>query len=372
MKNIWHIGINDIRMMVRDKVFFFWTLLFPLVFIFIFGNIYKDSGPAKASLTVLNQDRGEWGSYFIEKLKSPDIELDVAESEPSEYNRILIIPEDFSDNIALKKSQPLIFRKNSKASVNAAAQAETKIIQAIAKIITELVLQESGNPAGFQENASMYKDIVEVRTQFPEGAVKKVPTGFDHTIPGTTVQFIMMMVLIYGGITVMEDRKHGVLTRILFSDTSMSELWGGKFLGRFMMGLLQAFILVVAGVLLFRFNMGNFFLFLLNVAVFSATIASLGIFVGSVVGKEDLIVGISVLAANIFSALGGCWWPIEVVPETFKKIAMISPAYWAMDSFHKIIFFNKGLADIIPNLLVLLGWGFVSTFLAVRYFRIKD
>lgn len=372
MKKIWHIGFNDIKLMVRDKVFFFWTLIFPLVFIFIFGNIYKEDTTIKASLMVLNQDRGQWGAHFVEKLKAPDILLEILDEEPESYHRILIIPEDFSENIRMEQSQSLIFKKNKDANVNAAAQAETKIIQAIAKTITELILHGSENLDTFFEGSAEFKDIVKISTQFPEGASKKIPGGFDHTVPGVIVQFIMMMVLIYGGVTVMEDRKRGVLTRILYSAVSVPELWGGKFLGRFMMGIVQALILIIAGILLFGLNVGNFFLFMLNILIFSFTIASLGIFIGSVLGKEDLIIGVSVLSANVFAALGGCWWPIEIVSPAFRRIAVISPAYWAMDSFHKIVFFNKGLEDIALNLFVLLIWSSFFTYLAVKYFRIKD
>jgi len=373
MKKILHIGFNDIRLMVRDKIFFFWTLLFPLVFIFIFGNLFRgNTGSVNASLMVLNHDKGGWGHSFIEKLKAPGINLEIIDQEPEKYNRILVIPSDFSEKIQQRQSQSLIFKKNSKANVNAAAQVETKIIQAIAKTITDLILHSEENIDDFSKQSHEFKNIIEIKSKFPDNTIKKVPSGFDHTIPGVIVQFIMMMVLIYGGVTVLDDRRKGVLIRILYSSISIPGLWGAKFFGRLMMGLLQALILIVTGILFFHFNLGNVFLSLLNVFIFSLAIASLSIFVGSVLEKEDLIVGLSVLAANIFAALGGCWWPIEIVPPVFKSIAMLSPAYWAMDGFHQIIFFNKGLGDISLNFIVLLGFTAIFTYLAIKFFKIKD
>jgi ABC-2 type transport system permease protein len=402
MKIIWHIGWNDIKIMVRDKVFFVWTILFPLVFIFIFGNLYRgDSAPAQASLMVLNQDKGQWGAYFIEKIKSPGITIELVKEEPEKYNRILVIPEDFSEKIEAKTAQELVLKKYADANVNATSQVKTKIIQAIAKVITELILHGNRDPDTFFNNtpekhaknqafemtppkelhqadrewvggATPFKNIIEIKSQFPKGTLTKTPSGFDHVIPGTLVQFIMMMVLIYGGISVMMDRKHGVLSRILFSSASIPELWGGKFLGRLMMGIIQALILIVTGILFFKLNLGNYFLSLLNVLVFSIATASLSIFIGSVLKKEDLVIGVSVLLANLFAALGGCWWPMEVVPQTFKTIGMISPAYWAMDAFHQVIFFNKGLADILINFIVLLGFAVIFTMLAVKFFKIKE
>lgn len=359
--------------MVRDKIFFFWTLVFPLVFILIFGNLYKDDNSApQAYLSVVNRDTGQWGAYFIEKLKAPGINLGVLDKEPKpgQYNRVLIIPENFSKNIEEKKAQQLILKKGERADVKASAQVETKILQAIAKVITELILHP--DITTFFEIKSEFKNIIEIKSQLPENTLRKVPSGFDHVIPGILVQFLMMMVLIYGGIVVMMDRQKGILSRILFSSASIAELWGGKFVGRLLMGIVQAFILIVTGLLFFSLNLGNIFLSFLNVLIFSICIASLSIFIGSVLKKEDLIVGVSVLTANMFAALAGCWWPIEVVPQTFRTIGMISPAYWAMDAFHQIIFFNKGLTDILINFIVLMGFTLVFTLLAIKFFKIKD
>lgn len=372
MKRIWHIAFNDIKLMVRDKIFFFWTLVFPLIFILIFGNLYKPGSGSdlQASLNIINKDKGQWGAYFIDQIKSPGIQLALLEEEPEKYTRIMVIPEDFSAKIEARESQELILKKHKNANAEAAQQAQTRIIQAIAKVITELILHP--DTSTFFDSEHKFKDMLVIKSQFPEDTIRVIPSGFDHVIPGIIVQFIMMMVLIYGGISVMTDRKKGVMSRILFSSANIPELWGGKFLGRLMMGLLQAMILVVMGILFFSLNLGNYFLSFLNILIFSIAMAAVSIFFGSVMQKEDLIVGVSILTANIFSGLGGCWWPIEIVPETVRTIGMISPAYWAMDAFHQVIFFNKGFSHLLPNFAVMLGYTVIFTFLAVKYFKIKE
>ncbi len=381
MKKIWHIGWLDLKLMVKDKAFFFWMLVFPLVFILIFGNLYKSSRTDnRASLTVLNQDQGPWGAYFIQKLESPKIELTVAAppapgkpaSPPKEYYRLLVIPADFSARIERKAAQELQFKKDSQADLKAGAMADTKITQAIVKLIAELVMYGNRDLKAFFAARSPYRDLVAVQTRLPRDTIAKVPSGFDHTIPGILVQFVMMMVLIYGGISVMEDRKKRVLARILYSSASFAELFGGKLLGRLLMGLLQSAILVVSGLLFFRLNLGNAWLSALTIVAFAVAMAALSIFVGSVLRKEEVIVGFSVLAANMFAGLGGCWWPAEIVPPAFRAAGMVSPAYWAMDSFHQVIFFGKGLAAIWPNLLVLLAFAAVFTALALRFFKVQD
>jgi len=84
-----------------------------------------------------------------------------------------------------------------------------------------------------------------------------------------------------------------------------------------------------------------------------------------------VILSLNILAANIMSSLGGCWWPIEIVPRTLQTLSYVFPTGWAMDSFHKLIFFGLGMESIIPHLLVLAGFTALSLFLAVRFFKLR-
>ena len=374
IQRVLHVAWNDLRLMVGDKVFFFWSLVFPMLFILLFGLVFKasDSAPAVAELTVVNLDQGRWGTYFLEKVRSPGVELKVVPDEPAEYSRLLILPADFSSKIEAKAAQKLVFKKREDASTKAAARVETRLYQAVARMLGELVLYGDGDLARFLDGHPEFRDVVRVEAVFPEKTVRVVPSGFDHSIPGTTIQFIMMMVIIYGGITVMEDRKKGVLARMLFSPLSKGEVFQAKLLGRWMMGLIQALILIVVGKIFFKLNLGDPVLSLVVIAVFALAMAALSVFIGSLCTKEDMIIGLAVLLANIFAGLGGCWWPSEIVPLGFRKVAMISPAYWAMDSLHKLRFFQGGLADIVLNLAVLSGLAIVLGVVAARVFKVRD
>jgi len=85
-----------------------------------------------------------------------------------------------------------------------------------------------------------------------------------------------------------------------------------------------------------------------------------------------MIIGLAVLLSNIFAALGGCWWPNEIVSPAMRKAGMVSPAYWAMDALHKLTFFSGEFRDILPHLGILLALSFVLTVVAGRYFRIRE
>jgi ABC-2 type transport system permease protein len=374
VRRVLHVAWNDLRIMVGDKAFFFWSLVFPMLFIVLFGLLYKssDNAPAVAELTVVNLDEGRWGAYFLDKIKSPTVELKVVDAEPAEYNRLIVLPADFSARIEARRGQALAFKKREDASTKAAARVETRLYQAIARVLSEIVLYGEGDLSEFLDGHAEFRDIVRVAARFPGNTVTVVPSGFDHSIPGTTIQFIMMMVMIYGGITVMEDRQKGVLSRMLFSPLSKGGVFQAKLLGRWGMGLVQTLILFVVGRIFFQLDLGSVPLALLVIAVFALAMAALSVFIGSLLRKEDLIIGLAVLLANIFAGLGGCWWPSEIVPPGVRTAAMVSPAYWAMDALHKLRFFQGGFGDILPNLGILAALALVLGAVASRAFKVRD
>ena len=45
---------------------------------------------------------------------------------------------------------------------------------------------------------------------------------------------------------------------------------------------------------------------------------------------------------NLFAALGGLFWPIEVTPGWMRAIQKIVPTGWTMDALHNLISFQAG------------------------------
>lgn len=126
------------------------------------------------------------------------------------------------------------------------------------------------------------------------------------------------------------------------------------------------------GLLFFRLNLGNPLLSILVILVFCAAISALSIFLGSVFRKEQVIIGLAVLFSNLFAALGGCWWPLEVVPPTVRALGMVTPSWWAMDALHKVIFFKQGLGTLWIHFLILFAFTAFFSLLSVRFFKIQD
>ena len=196
--------------------------------------------------------------------------------------------------------------------------------------------------------------------------LKPPPTGFHQSLPGMLVMFVLQMIVTYGGVSLVHDRVNVRLPRLFASPLSRFEVYSGKVLARVLLGILQAAVLLLGGSLLFRIPLGDHPLFLSPVVLALALFAgSLSVLVGLVCQTEKQVILTGIFSAMILSALGGCWWPIEIVPDAFKTIAACTPSYWGVHGLQSILYFGKSWQVLTWECPILLGFAALCGLIAV-------
>jgi ABC-2 type transport system permease protein len=113
------------------------------------------------------------------------------------------------------------------------------------------------------------------------------------------------------------------------------------------------------------------FSILLVALFFCGTISGMSILFGSVIKKIEILIVFNILFANTMCALGGCWWPLELVPRGMRTLGFIFPTGWAMDAFHKLIFFGHGFSVILPHIGILCLFTVIFLVLAIKFFKFR-
>jgi ABC-type multidrug transport system permease subunit len=91
--------------------------------------------------------------------------------------------------------------------------------------------------------------------------------------------------------------------------------------------------------------------------------------IGSLTVTEDKVIGLCILLSLVMAALGGCWWPLEIVPDSMKVAAHVVPAGWAMDALHQLISFGGGWEKVRFPVGVLFLYGLAAHLAAAKCFR---
>jgi ABC-2 type transport system permease protein len=288
--------------------------------------------------------------------------------------RVIQVPADFTSRILSQEQTKVRFLKRDASGQADAALIEVRLVRALIAMNGHLLeaataAKEQGTISECKLREIMAKpNPVSLTARF--AGRKPVPSGFNFSLPGNLVMFLMMNLLIFGGAVMSAERRNGVIKRLMACPVTRLELVMGKIYGLVLLGVVQIVFLLAAGRFLFHVNLGaNLPAVMLTLVLFSWVAGSLGVLVGSVVAAPDRVNGICVLASLLMAALGGCWWPLEIGPPALKTISLCVPAGWALQALHQLISFGSDFSTVLTPLAVLLGFGAAANVLAARFFK---
>lgn len=172
----------------------------------------------------------------------------------------------------------------------------------------------------------------------------------------------------HGAQSILREEEEGTLPRLFTTATSRATILGGKFVGVFILGIVQALVLMIASALAFNINWGQPLLALLVTASMIVVAAGFGIFLMSLIKNQKqsgMVLGGALTAAGM---LGGLFTVAVPMPEAFKTINLITPQGWVLKAWD-IVLKGGALGDVLPIVLVIIAIGAVFFALGVRRFQ---
>ena len=198
--------------------------------------------------------------------------------------------------------------------------------------------------------------------------------GASHAIAAMAVMMLMFSLVAAGG-TLLEEQQEGTLLRLQLAPGAGGAILVGKLVSMGAVGLLQLGILYAYGGIVFDVPVLErpFELALTSLGVvFAAT--GLGMLFATVCSSRKQLEGLSTLVILVMSAVGGAWFPREVTPEWFRFAGQFTITAYAMDAFHGVLWYGKGLLPsgdvdgIWREVCVLYAIGVALTWLSFRFY----
>jgi ABC-2 type transport system permease protein len=185
---------------------------------------------------------------------------------------------------------------------------------------------------------------------------------------GELVLFIFLIGLTGAG-DLVETRQLGVSRRELVAPLRARTIVTGEGLGRFLIAVAQAVLIVVFTRLLYGVAWGNLLGVALVVAAFGLVATAASLLVGSVARTPEQATSLGPVMGIALGMLGGCMWPLEVVPEGLQGIGHLTPHAWAIDALISLMGEGAGPLDVLPQVAVLCVFAAVLLPVAVWRFR---
>ena len=390
MRRILHLAVHDTRLFLLAKENFFFMFLMPVMFMLFFSTVLGGGGgptDVKISLQVVNDDAGFMGDVFLEELEGEHFDtrlLTKAEADTTDYIRRLVIPADFTAKVLATEQVQLDFNKQSDSNIEYDAAADVRLHQAQVAFLGGLIRWEhqTGATVVAEDEVRLRKLIADsprVRvTESFAGTGRPVASGAGQSIPGMLTMFMIMTVLIGGTQSLTAEKLHGTLARLATTPMSRGEIIMGKLLHLGMVGFIQALVLMAAGELIgvvhlfgIEFTWGPYWwVVAIFVIPFSFAVSGLTLLIGGLFRTTQQAESLGWLFGMIFSALGGCWWPLEIMPRTAQIIGWFVPTYWSMTALHGVVTFGRGIDAIVMPALIVTGFGVLFAWLGARTLRV--
>jgi len=376
MRALFTIGHNDLRQFLRDRSSYLWLFLIPTLFIYVMGFAIRagpDPSNPRPAVLIDNRDSGFLGRIFLEELGMQGVRV-VAAADAAQAKRGIRIPADFTAHVLARQRVKVEFFQIAGSDDQAAALVELRLVRALVALNADLI-EAATTSGGAPPTEAALQALIEAPNPVTLDARfagrKPIPVGYNQSLPGIMVMYLLLNLMIYGGATVAGERGSGVLRRLCTNPVRRSAVIFGRMYGLMLLAAVQVAYFLLIGQFVFHVNIGDHLGGVALIALAFAWVAcSLGVLVGSLVRAQDKVVGLCLLVALPVAALGGCWWPLEVTPPFMQLAAHLTPSAWALDGLHQLITFGAGVSAALPALGVLLAFGAAANLAAVKFFRV--
>lgn len=386
----------------RDRINLVWLFVMPMVFSLIMGQLmgnWDNSGSAsKPRFMVYDLDGAAAADQLLARMVDDDKFLMVrADSsitearaqklvEDGRITAALFIPAGFSEAAESGLSANLVFFYNSDRL--SSQTVRTKLDETLLTVNTltsarTLVVgadHEGNIPSGrsakldqaiFQESWNNPRVTMDVRTLGRQEEVDfPLASAAQHVGPSYTL-FFMMMFLMMSSKDIVEERRNRTLSRLMISRASSLDLVLGFFLGGLILGMIQAGVLLGLNMMPpFRVDYGDslFGLFLV-VLLFGGFCSAASVLLGSLARSGPQADGLGMTFTMVMAALGGLWWPLEVVPGFMQTLGRSLPSGQAISVFHDMIGRGYGVGDMADWYIGLGTWFVAVLILSVWRLR---
>lgn len=401
LSRLFTIAAHYWRTTLLSRNVFIFALAMPLIFTFVLGSVLeRGDEPSRWPLAVVDEDGSRLSQALHDRLLSaPGLEVDagrdrtaaLAGVEADDLVAALLIAPGFG--AALERGEPTALELVTSATQMRPAQS---VEQSVWAAVSELsgVVQSAEIAAGVAGKLGLAASAGAREAIFAESLDRaqmawsgelpavvrsqpvtrlanaaSLPNGMAQSSPGMLVTFALVFLLNGAGVIILE-RSQGTLRRLLVMPMGKGVILGGKLVGIFVAGLAQAAILILAGQFLFGVNWGQAPAALaLMVLATTFAITSLGMMIAGLARTFAQAAALSNILMYSIAAIGGAWWPIEITPAWMQQIARLTPTFWAMQGYNDIITRGLGLPAVLPETLVLLGFG--AIFLAFGVWRFR-
>jgi ABC-2 type transport system permease protein len=335
----------------RDRAALFFTILFPLIFLVIFGGLFKSGGTPKASVLLV-------GSVPIVEQLPADARAQV--EQVLKFSKT----DDLSGAIDKVKSgdDEAAIEQHGNQLVVHFSQADATASGAVRSVINSIV--EAANLGDTAPRFSVDSQQVEDKSLKP----------IQYITPGILGYAIAIGATFGASATLVTWRQKKILRRLRLSPARISSVIGARIVVAVGIALVQMVIFIaVASLPYFGLKLSHAWWMVIPL-ILAGTLSfmSIGLLAGAKAKSMEAASAISNLITIPMAFLSGSFFPIDAAPGWIQGISKIFPLRHLNTGMLDVMVRGKSPASVLPEIGILLAFTLVLGGIAAWLFRWDD
>ncbi len=336
-----------VKIFYRDKATLFFTFVFPLMFLVVFGLLFRDAGTDKTEIGVVGDGPVIVGLEQTGALQLTRFDTVEAAVEQVRAGDLPAMVAQDGDQITYR------FAQSDQTQAGLVSGIVTGVVSAVNQ-------QATGQPpryvidSGNVENASL-KPI-------------------QYITPGIMSWGVAVTAVFGAALTLVSWRKKQVLRRIRLAPVPASTVLSARVVVTVGVAIVQAIVFIGVGLLpLFGLQLtGTWMLaipvFLLGILAFFA----IGMLVGAFCKTEEAATGAANIVVLPMAFLSGTFFPIDQSPPWMQTVSQAFPLRHMNDGIMDFLVRGQGPAALVVPCLVLAAFVLVVGAIAAKVFQWED
>ncbi len=345
---------------MRDKVSLFFTFLFPLIFLFIFGVIFNNNS-VSFRVAILDHANNSFSKEFT---------TSVGENSAFKVNKDITTIESAKQKMSRGEIDSIVELPESFGAINEARVPSGTM---------NVYYQKGSDQSGKTVSAVMQQILDEINRKLgrPDAALKVSEkatdtaglNNFDYTFSGL-LGFSLMSMGIFGLANAMPQQKQrGSYKRLFAAPFTSGQLILANAIHFILIAMLSLVTVIIMGLLVFKFNMrGDWMSFWLFALLSGAMTVGFGLLIGSLAKNEDQAAPLANLISFPMMFLSGSFFPRFMYPEWLQGVSSYVPLTPVIDGFRRIMTENASLISLLPEIGLIVAWMFVVYIIAIKFF----
>jgi ABC-2 type transport system permease protein len=340
---------------VRDRTAVFFTILFPLMFLVLFGGIFKDQTASRSHVIQIGRV-----SLLDDMPSDGRAQLDQVLEVERTNDRAAALEQVRKGEVDAAVEEAPGGRIVLHYSAADAVKAGT-----VRGLFDSLV--QSGNLAKAGVTSPAYRlDTAQVEDE----SLKAI----QYITPGLLGWAVATGAMFGAALTLVTWRQKKLLRRLRLSPVGVSTIAGARVSVSIVIALVQTAIFIgVASIPYFGLKLSAYWWMAIPLIV-AGTLAflSLGLLAGSFSKTPEAATAIANLIVLPMAFLSGAFFPLEGAPEWLQTVSKLLPLRHLVDGMQAVMVRGQGPLDVLPQLGILLGFAVVVSVIAVALFRWED